>query len=573
MTYQPSSTWFLASAQRRLRELRRLREIVRVLGRNGLDFVVQELRLLDIIPRRLLLRAARPRPEVGRMTLPQRVRHTLEELGPTYIKIGQILAGRADVLSPEYLDELARLWDHAPPEPPETIAAIIEQELGAPLDEFFSQFDRQPVAAASLAQVHRAWLPDGQVVAVKVQRPGIQELVQADLDILRDQASFLESRLAVARERHLADLVEEISFALLNELDFALEGRNADRLRHNLRRLDFAHVPRVYHNLTTRRVLVTDYVEGIRLTDREALRQAGYDLRSVAALGTQMYIQMIFEDGFYHADPHQGNILISDDRISLVDFGTVGYLTPEMRESLGAMLMAFVEQDPQRMATVMLRMGAMQEYGRVEALEQALRRLLLRFHGIELREVSLGELLTEIFGTAREYRILVPSELALLAKTLILLDGVARQLYPEFKMVEEVRPHLEELARRRFRPSQLAREGLDFAEQARHLVQSLPLRSDLLLERLEQGRMVFGVEVQRLEQVTRRINDLGNRLSFAIVVAALVLGSSILLAAGPDVAIWRIPLVNARVPIGALTFLAAGFFGFWLLISIFRSRK
>ncbi|MGI6206590.1 MAG: ABC1 kinase family protein [Anaerolineae bacterium] len=567
------STWIVASAQRRLRELRRLREIVGVLGRNGLDFVVEQLRLLDLVPRRLILRAARPRPEVERMTIPERVRRTLEDLGPTYIKIGQILAGRADVLPPDYSDELSRLWDQAPPEPPSTVVRTIEEELGAPLGQIFAEFELEPVAAASLAQVHRARLPDGQVVAVKVQRPGVQEVVQADLDILRDQATFLEGRLAVARERHLSELVEEISYALRSELDFALEGRNADRLRQNLSRLGFAHIPKVYHELSTHRLLVSEFIEGIPLSDPEALRAAGYDLRAIAALGTRMYMQMIFEDGFYHADPHPGNVLISGERIALVDFGTVGYLTPEMRESLGAMLMAFVEQDPQRMATVMLRMGAMQEYGRVEALVQALRRLLLRFHGIELREVSLGELLTEIFGTAREYRVLVPSELALLAKTLILLEAVARQLHPGFELVSEVQPHLERLARQRFHPTTLAREGLDFAEQARHLVQSLPLRSDLLLERVERGRLVFGVDIQRMEQLTRRINDVGNRLSFAIVVAALVLGSSVLLAAGPEAAIWRIPIVNARVPIGALTFLAAGFFGFWLLITMFRSRR
>lgn len=573
MTAQRPTTWFLVTGKRRLRELRRLREIVRVLGRNGLDVVVEQLQLWDWIPRRLLLRSARPRPEVRRMPLPERMRHTLEELGPTYIKIGQLLAGRADILPPEYLRELARLWDHAPPEPADTIVAIVERELGQPLERVFSEFDRHPIAAASLAQVHRARLLDGREVAVKVQRPGIKELIQADLDILRDQAWFLEGRLAFARERRLAALVEEISYALLNELDFTLEGRNAERLRRNLAKLSFAHVPRVYNELTTGHLLVTEYVHGIRLTNGEALEQSGYDRRVVATLGVRMYFQMIFEDGFYHADPHQGNILVDDDHVSLVDFGTVGYLTPEMREDLGALLTGFVSEDPQRMAMVMLRMGAMHEYARVEALEQGLRRLLLRFHGLEMRDLSVGEAITDVFTIAHEHRVDIPPELTLLAKTLILLDGVARQLSPDFVIVEELRPYLVALTGKRLDPKQVAREALDFAEQARYLVQTLPVRADVLLDRLERGKLVVGFDLLRLEEVSRRINDVGNRLSFAAVVAALLLSSAVLLSAGPDAAIWQVPLLNVGVPIGAITFLAAGFFGFWLLVSIVRSHR
>ncbi len=507
------------------------------------------------------------------MSVPQRVRETLEQLGPTYVKIGQIMAGRADVLPPAFLDELARLWDQAPPEPAGDIVAVVEGELGKPLTEAFPEFDLVPVAAASLAQVHRARLPDGQEVAVKVQRPHIREQMRADLDILRDQARFLEGRLAMARERRLVELVDEVSFSLLSELDFSLEGRNAQRLRENLRRLPFALVPRVHPEVTTGRLLVTDYLDGIKLTDQAGLAAAGYDLPAVARLGVEMYVQMIFEDGFYHADPHQGNIIVVGEQVALVDFGTVGYLTPELREDLAAMLLAFVQQDPHRMATVMMGMGAVQEYDRLDGLEQALRRLLLRFHGVELRNLALGDILTDVFETARQFNIRIPSELATLAKTLIILDGLARRLDPSFALVDSIRPHVERLARERYRPTQLAREALDLAEQTRHLLRTLPHRGEILLERLERGQMVFGLDIRRLGELSRRLNEVGNRLSFAVVVAGLLLASSIMLSAGPDVAILSVPLLNLRVPIGMLTFLAAGVFGFWLLISIVRSGR
>lgn len=563
----------LSSLLRGYRALQRLRRIAQVLVRNGLGFLLDQLGLFRILPRRLLLPQLRARPGVERMTVPERLRRTLEELGPTYMKLGQMLAGRVDILPPAFLRELNLLLDQAPPESTDAIIAIVETELGAPIDELFAEFERRPVAAASLAQVHRARLHTGETVAVKVQRPGIRRLVEADLDILREQALFLERRSALARDRHLVDLVDELAFGLLNELDFGLEARNAMQLRRNLANLPFVLIPRVYPDLSTSRVMVSDYVKGIRITDTERLRQGGYDLKAVALMGTKMYVQMVFSDGFFHADPHGGNILLTDDKIALLDFGMVGYLTGQLREDLSNLMLAFLQQDPQQMASILVQMGSLPDYEEVPGLERALRRLLVRFHGAQLRDIDIGDILAEVFSTAVQYHVQIPSDLALMAKTLIILDGVARQLDPDFNVFEVIYPYAKDLVRQRFHPRELAGEALEVAEQTRRLVRGLPRRADILLEMLERGDLKFIMEVEGFSGITGHLNRIGNRLAFALVVSALLLGSSIMLAGGAAGATWHLPLIGIDLPVAALTFATAGILGFSLLISIIRSGR
>ncbi|MGQ9553172.1 MAG: ABC1 kinase family protein [Anaerolineae bacterium] len=570
MNNKSLSGWVLSPIVRRYRELLRLRDIARILARNGLDFLVQQLLILRFIPRRLLLKRWRVRPGVERMSVPVRVRRTLEELGPTFIKIGQMLAGRADVLPLAYQQEFSKLLNEAPPEDTDAIIAIVEGELGGSVDKLFAEFERQPLAAASLAQVHRARLHDGGLVAVKVQRPHIRETVQADLDLLRDQARFLEKRSALARERRLVELVDELAFGLLNELDFTFEARNAGQLRRNLRHLPFVLIPRVHSQLSTNRVLVTDYIEGIKLTDRERLLARGYDLKEIANLGVEMYVQMVFRDGFFHADPHPGNIWMVGEQIALVDFGTVGYLTAELREHLSDLLLAFMQQSPQQLATALVQMGSVRDYRDIAGLEQSLRRILLRYYGAQLSDITIGDVLTEVFSAALHHHVHIPADLALLAKTLVLLDGLARQLQPQFVLAEALRPHVQEMVRRHYSPRQVASETLEVAEQTRHLIRTLPRRAETLLELLERGDLKLGLDIQRLSDVIRRLNEMANRLSFAIVVAALLLGSSIILSAGAAAATWHV--LGVAIPIGALSFVGAGFFGFWLLIAIIRSR-
>ncbi|MGM0399984.1 MAG: ABC1 kinase family protein, partial [Chloroflexota bacterium] len=316
------------SIRRTAAEISRARHIAEVLIRNGLGFLAERTGFTRFISR---WRARRMEQDVQteELTIPQRVRRTLEELGPTFIKLGQLLSTRPDLLPPQYIVELGKLLDAAPPVPLEEISQMVEKELGAPADELYQHFEAKPIASASIGQVHRATLHDGTKVAVKVQRPDIERTIEADLDLLLTQARFMESRSETLRQYGLVDIVQEFAQSLRDEIDYTIEGRYADRLSDLLKE-ETVLIPGVHWDLTTSRVITLDYLEGIKLTQTQKLADVGYDLHTVAVQITQLYLRQIFIHGIFHADPHPANILVCDGRIGLVDFGVIGYLTPQM---------------------------------------------------------------------------------------------------------------------------------------------------------------------------------------------------------------------------------------------------
>ncbi len=557
--------------RRRLAEIARGRRITEILVRNGLGFLVEQLALDRFVPRFLRRRAVRADDSVGRLTVPQRLRHTLEELGATYIKLGQLLSGRADLLPPDYIEEFSKLLDSAPPVAADEIRSVIESELGAPVDELFASFDDAPLASASIGQVHRATLLDGQEIVVKVQRPGIERVVEADLDLLLHQARFLENRSEMMRDYNLVAISSELARSLRQELDYQVEGRHAERLRNNLSRDSRFVVPRVFWNVTRRRVITLEYLEGIQVNEVSRLRKAGYDLTSIAKLGIEAYLKQIFVDGFYHADPHPANIMVVGERIGFVDFGTAGYLTHGQKEMLGDMFIQIIDEDAAGLARTVVRMGATRGRPSLDAMEYDLQRLLMRYWGISLEEIPVGEMLGEIFTTAYQHRVYLPGDLALLARTLITLEGTGRLLDPEFVLVDAVRPFAEQLVRERMSPVAAGRRGLRALRQAADLAQAFPRRLDDLWDQLEEGEITLGVDVRRLETIVQKANSMVNRVAFSIVVAALIIGSALILHGGKDQ--WELPILGVGIPVAQISFLGAVFAGAWLLISMIRSRN
>ncbi len=557
--------------RRRLAEIARGRRITEILVRNGLGFLVEQLALDRFVPRFLRRRAVRADDSVGRLTVPQRLRHTLEDLGATYIKLGQLLSGRADLLPPDYIEEFSKLLDSAPPVAADEIRSVIESELGAPVDELFASFDDAPLASASIGQVHRATLLDGQEIVVKVQRPGIERVVEADLDLLLHQARFLENRSEMMRDYNLVAISSELARSLRQELDYQVEGRHAERLRNNLSRDSRFVVPRVFWNVTRRRVITLEYLEGIQVNEVSRLRKAGYDLTSIAKLGIEAYLKQIFVDGFYHADPHPANIMVVGERIGFVDFGTAGYLTHGQKEMLGDMFIQIIDEDAAGLARTVVRMGATRGRPSLDAMEYDLQRLLMRYWGISLEEIPVGEMLGEIFTTAYQHRVYLPGDLALLARTLITLEGTGRLLDPEFVLVDAVRPFAEQLVRERMSPVVAGRRALRTLRQAADLAQAFPRRLDDLWDQLEEGEITLGVDVRRLETIVQKANSMVNRVAFSIVVAALIIGSALILHGGKDQ--WELPILGVGIPVAQIAFLGAVFAGAWLLISMIRSRN
>lgn len=569
----PGWSWPREAAQ----DIARARQIARVLIRNGLGFMVDRSGLSRYLPFWRAQRVRRELPRHGRQTsehvpgLPERIRRTLEELGPTYVKLGQILSTRPDVIPEEYIVELSKLQDDTPAVPPAEIIQVIERELGQPIDKLFATFVGEPIASASIGQVHRATLPDGRAVVVKVQRPGIEKEIEADLRLIRAQARAIERRSKMMASLGLSEVIQEFSDSLLNELDYHMEGRNADRLRE-LVRDDLVLLPEIIWDRTARRVLTMTDLQGIKISERSTLIAAGYDLQQVAERVIDAYMSQVFVHGIFQADPHPGNIMVCGDRIGLVDLGNVGYLTPAMRDHLGQLLFSLVRQDADELLQVLVDMGVMSRQTDTDALRREIQRLLLRYYGVSLESIPIAQFLSELMGVAFHYHIRLPGDLALLARTVIVLEGVIRNLDPSVVLAERLEPFIIRLLRERVSPKRLGLDAVKTIDDLRAVLQVLPRRIDLLSDQLARGEMTVGVDLRRMDQMLRRAEAIGNRISFSVVIAAIIMGSALILLGGEKAAAFRLPLTDIVLPIPQVAFLAAGLLGAWWLISIVRSK-
>jgi ubiquinone biosynthesis protein len=507
----------------------RYRQIAETLARHGLGYLVGVLGLERFIPfhRGLLGHPRRGLP----YTRPEHLRLAFEDLGTTFIKLGQILSTRADLVPPDYQAELAKLQDAAPPVPTEEVQEVIVSELGGPIAELFATFDPVPLAAASIGQAHAATLHDGTEVVVKVRRPGVVELVEADLEILQNLATSANQRWELAADYDLVGLAQEFAQTLRAELDYLREAGNAERFAASFADDPTVHVPRIIRDHSTSRVLTLERVRGIKIDDLAALDAAGIDRRALADRASKLLLKMVFEDGFFHADPHPGNLFVEDDgRIGLIDFGMVGELDERTHERLASVLLAVTTQDTERLVDVLLDLGVARKRIDRSLLRQDLDHLLGRYYGRPLAELALGPMLRDTLMVVRRHHLRLPPNLALLFKMLLMAEGLAATLDPSFNLTSVLTPYAQRLLLRQYSPTrwakQLGQAGLDAAR----LGVELPQQLHRIIADLERGGLEVGMRPVGLEPVLGRLERLANRIVLGVLAAAFVIGLAILMA-------------------------------------------
>lgn len=545
-----------------LREFPRLREIGGVLFHHGFGHMAQRLRL----PGARWWQRHHPAPAALPHSLPERLRMIFEDLGPTFIKFAQILSTRRDLLQEDYVAEFEKLQDAVPPFPFSDVVHLIQEEFGQEVKAVFEEFASDPLASASIAQVHLARIKTGQEVIVKVQRPRIRETILQDLAIMDHLSHLLARHVPEVRLYNPVGLVEEFRKTILRELDFRREGRNADRLRHNLRAIEGIAIPRVFWEYSTPRLLAVQYMVGQGL--REVIRKPAEERHRIATHLYQAFLKQIFEDGFFHADPHPGNLLfLPDGTACLMDFGIVGRVNRERVAGLGSIFLALMERDMEALLDECVALGLLPEALKRQEMHYELDELLGEYFDRPLGEISLGHILGTLFELGRKYRLKVPSNLVLLGKTLLTLETVIRTLDPEFALVDGARWEVERLVRSRLSPEAVLKMGWRTTRQLYHLAQRLPNRLEHVLQRAEEGRVRVELMPGTEAHVLQQWEQMWNRAIRGAVVCALIIAGSLLIHARVG------PLVSGLSVLGLLGYGLALALGFPLLRTLERKEE
>jgi len=553
------------------RDLGRLRDITSVLLRYGYADAVQRMGMASVLERVGETLAGHEADNLAQLDTPQRLRRALEELGPTFVKLGQLMSTRVDLFPPEWIAEFERLQDEVEAAPFDAISAQMAVDLGAAPDRVFREFDHRPLAAASMGQVYRATLDDGTPVVVKVRRPGIEEVVEADLRLLARMAQIATDQIPELARYRLPGLVEQFRRSILEELDFASECRNAERIGSHLDdRYGVAQspivVPRVYWRYTGERLNVQQCIEGIPGRDIDRLEAAGLDRHLLAVTGARAVLAMILEDGFFHADPHPGNLFfLPGNRIAFIDFGMVGSLSDRRREQFVSLLRAIADDDEEGVADALVEL-CQGNVAQTDALIEDVAVFLRNYRGLGLEHLNLVNVVRDLLAMLRRNELVLPLEMAQTFKVFITLEGLGRRLDPQFKLVDESVPVVKRAFASFYSPVALARRGRRGVLDVVKLLGRLPRELRDTLQAMARGTMQVHIDVTQLERLTERLDRAASRLTVGLITSALIIGTAIVMTVDAGPRVMGLPLL------GAFGFIAAGVGGTWVLVSILRGK-
>ncbi len=549
------------------RSFKRYRQVIGVLFKYGFENLLEYLNLAEFIARWARL-FRRGKPEISLLSAAERMRLAFEELGPTFVKLGQLLSTRSDIIPKNYIVEFSKLQDMVSAFPYGEVRKEVLSELGQEIEHFFSNFSEVPIAAASIAQVHRAQLRSGEDVVVKVLRPGVEDSVETDIDVLMGLALLAEKHLPGSGIFDPVGLVKEFARTIRREMDLSREGHTIEKFRTNFADDPGLYFPRVFWEQTSKGVLTLEYIEGIKVSDKTALENAGLNRSLIAGRGADFFLRQVLGYGFFHGDPHPGNVFILPGNvICLVDYGMVGRLDAQSKDFLTEFLMCIVRRDVNAVISLLLYSGDITDIPDVRGLKRDLSDFIDSYYDIPLHEVVVGRLFMEFIEIIASYKIFFRPDFMLLAKALVAIEGMGRDLDLKFNMMEHLRPIVEEAARERVSPGRIAKEAVSDIISYVKFAKNLPDDLKEILNRINRNKFKIDLEHRGLDHAIRELDKTGNRLSSSLILTALIVGSSLIMQTD------RGPQLLGFPVLAVLGYSVAGILGLWLVLAIFRSGR
>lgn len=547
--------------------LKRYGQIIEVLQKYGFGYVVEKIGLSSI---RDLTYKFNNKDKMDRLNTsgPVRVRKILEELGPTYIKLGQLLSMRHDLIPLEYAAEFAKLQDEAPSFEFEEVELIIREELGHPIEELFECFEKKPLACASIGQVHRAKIKDGDEVVVKVQRPGIKEVIESDLDIMYSIARLVDEHMPEARLYRPIEIVDELSRSILAEIDYTQEGWNADRFADNFRENSQVHIPRVYWDYTNTCVLTLEYIKGIKSSRVDLLDRQGFDRSTIASVVIEAFMQQVFEDGFFHADLHPGNILIMENGIvAFLDFGMTGHLSSEICDMFLDGMVALVNGDSSLFIELLRDMGCIDSYADTRLLKEDVESFRSKYYGKSLKNLDASMIIEELISILRDHQVAMPHNIVLLVRGIVAVESFGLIMDPDLNFSELLEPYAKNELKKRFYPQNLAHKAYNNISSWTRLFRKAPNKISHILDHAENGYLKIKFESEEGNRLVSEIDVASNRLSISLIISAMIVASSLVIQTHMRPLVWGVPLL------GTFSFVVASIFGLWLIYNIFKTGR
>jgi ubiquinone biosynthesis protein len=507
-----------------------------------------------------------PPEEIKNMSTGEKIRRAIEELGPTYIKLGQILSTRKDLLDQDIIDELSKLRDNVEEFDTELAKSIFKKEIGLDIDKVFKNFNDKPIGAASIGQVYEASLDSGEEVIIKIQRPNIEAIIKSDVEILKSMAIALKD-FKKDIDIDLIQIVEEFQTQLIRELDYNFEALNAMKFRKIFDKSDDVYIPEIYEKYTTKRILVMEKIIGVKLSDVDKIKKLGWDTKVISEIGVKSLLKQVFEHGFFHADPHPGNIFIlTQNTISYIDFGMIGIVDKKSLNLLNEIAIALVEKNVDRIIYILMEMDVVNTEVDMSAIRQDLLYLIHYYYDVPLEKINITDILNEVFRFLRKYKISIPTQLLTLAKTIITLEGTGRELNPDFSLSSMGHEFMKYYYVNKFNPQRVFMSSKHIAEEMLLDIKTIPKQMRVILRNIEKNNIKIQIEDVKFVSLEQRITDLTTQISLSLVLASIVVGSSLIIAS---------PNINNNAWIRLTAF--SGFFisfiiGLLLVIKIIRSQ-